>query len=88
MKWEQGDLVLLGIRKYTADGREALAGPTSKSKCLGTQERQEVCCPLGMKCHHAGGTEDAEQVNMLAKLHQGAPLEDQRQHLRESINKG
>ena len=50
-------------------GRAALARPTFESKCLGTQERQEVCCPPGMKCCHAGGAEDAEQVNMLPTLH-------------------
>lgn len=84
----QGDLVFLGVRNYTVDGREALAGPMSGSKCLGTQERQEVCCTLGMKCHHAGGTEDAEQVNMLPTLHQGALWRTTRPHLTESINIG
>lgn len=41
-------------------------------KCPGTQERPEVCCPLGTKWHHAGGTEDAEQVTASPALCQGA----------------
>lgn len=84
----QGELVLLGIRNYTVDVRQALAGPTSGSKCPGTHKRQEVRCPLGTKCHHAGGTEDAEQVNMLPTPHQGALRRTKRPRLTESINIG
>lgn len=64
-----GDLVLLGIRNYTAEGEAGPGRSHVQVKVPGHTGEARGLRPLGMKCHCAGGTEDAEQVNMLPTLH-------------------